>query len=261
MKTLDLWKHVAILSVDEFMCLLFGYKPGTMKFDYGNPKDWPEGADIIYKLLADDIWTGKLHAFFEDPYLDPRDNQFFSEEYEQPRNPWWQNAKLFKHQLVKWLGEKGIPSEFFGVPTISPNNSDQKGSIESAVSLPTQGAAAKEELIQEVQSKRRYRKGDVSIKEAAIFFDVSTRTIQNWDDGINTPHGYPGRGNLVELKKFAFQYQSQKDTKKAASAMNRAVSGGDIAGNVSDEHSLSSWEEHEDDESKYEDDESEYEVN
>lgn len=121
MNTLDLWKHVQWLSVDEFMCLLFGLKPGSVKFDYGKPEHWPENDDIIYKLLFNDIMSEKLHVHFQDPLRDPRQGKYFGEEYAQPGNPWWEEGKLHKSQLVKWLTEKDIPSVFFGVTVTEEN--------------------------------------------------------------------------------------------------------------------------------------------
>ena len=63
-KPLDLWQHVQELSVDEFMCLLFGFEPGEIKFDYGNPTDWPKYADLIYRMLTEDLHAHDRPRFF-----------------------------------------------------------------------------------------------------------------------------------------------------------------------------------------------------
>ena len=132
MNFLELWKNVEKLSVDEFMCLLFKLTPGTVKFDYGNPELWPEGAAIVYKLLSTDIWAEKLFVAIDDPHRDPRISAYFFETYGLSGNPWWADAegKLTKRQLITWLEEKGLHSEFFGTPQTPSNNSEQKSSIE-----------------------------------------------------------------------------------------------------------------------------------
>ena len=132
------------LSVDEFMCLLFERKPGTVKFDYGDPKDWPENADIVYKLLSADIRAENLLVTFDDPHRDPRNYEFFSEAYDQPGNPWWEDGRLFKNRLVKWLTDKNIPSVFFGVVPSPTVISKQESGTEQTTQAPAQYAATEE---------------------------------------------------------------------------------------------------------------------
>ena len=130
MGTLDLWKHVKKLSVDEFMNLLFELEPGTVKFDYGNPDCWPKGAAVIYKLLTDDIRAEKLYVTIDDPHRDPRISEYFSETYGLAGNPWWADGegKLFRGQLIKWLVKYEISSEHFGVEKTSLKDATQEGS-------------------------------------------------------------------------------------------------------------------------------------
>lgn len=133
-----------MLSVDEFMNLLFGLVPGTVKFDYGNSENWPNGAAIIYKLLIADIWAEKLFVTIADPHRDPRISEYFSETYGLSGNPWWADVdgKLSKRQLTEWLVEKGIPSEFFGIPLSDSKKPEQEGTAESQNQAPTYNAAA-----------------------------------------------------------------------------------------------------------------------
>ena len=115
MNTLDLWKNVGKLSVDESMCLIFGLVPGTVKFDYGNPDKWPRGAVPVYIMLTKAIQSGKLHVFIEDSGHDPRRDEELASQYFHSDEPWWVDGKLSKYALKKWLVEKNIPSDFFGV--------------------------------------------------------------------------------------------------------------------------------------------------
>ena len=129
MNRLELWKKVSPLSVDEFMCLLFGLEPGTMAFDYGDPKDWPENADLVYRMLTADIQARKLCVLFEDIDGDPFRNGAYDRFYADNDNPWWAECdginsigKIHRRAFVKWLAEKNIPSDFFDVvpsPSVS----------------------------------------------------------------------------------------------------------------------------------------------
>lgn len=138
MNALELWKHKQWLSVDEFMCLLFELKPGSVKFDYGKPEEWPEHADIIYQLLFADVMAGKLHVHFQDPHRDPRQNEYFGDEYLQPGNPWWEEGKIHQRELVKWLAEQKIPSDFFGVAQPPTANAKPESSAEAKEQIPAQ---------------------------------------------------------------------------------------------------------------------------
>ena len=144
MNELDLWKQVPKLSVDEFMNLIFGLVPGTVKFDYGNPENWPNGAAIIYKLLTADIWAEKLFVTIDDPHHDPRLSEYFHERYGLSGNPWWADAegKLSKRQLINWLEEKSIPSEFFGVPQAPLHDVEQESHIQLKELTPTLNATS-----------------------------------------------------------------------------------------------------------------------
>ena len=145
MKSLDLWKKIEKLSVDEFMCLLFGLEPGTVKFDYGNPKDWPENADLIYRILTDDIQAKKLHVSFDEICGDPFYNGAYDRFYAGTDNPWWADGcdlhtvgKLHKHDLVKWLAGKKILSDFFNTATTATAVSNHKSNTEPKAQIPVQ---------------------------------------------------------------------------------------------------------------------------
>jgi hypothetical protein len=126
----DSYKHIDWLSVDEFMCLLFGLEPGTVKFDYGDPEDWPKGAGLIYRMLTEGINTQKFYVFFEKPELNPSINEQLGAFLFGEGQPWWNEGKLHKRELVKWLEEKGITSKFFNVLQAPSKNTEQESSIE-----------------------------------------------------------------------------------------------------------------------------------
>lgn len=142
MNILDLWKSVGKLSVDEFMCLFFELEPGTVKFDNGNPEEWPKGAVPIYNTLIEDIRAGKLYVFIEDSSLDPRFNEEFASQSFQSGKPWWVNGKLSKYAIKKWLAEKNIPSDFFGV-------------AQPLKQIPAQGAAKEEKAMKSHEADSR----------------------------------------------------------------------------------------------------------
>ena len=126
MDALDHWKIVQELSVDEFMCLFFGLEPGTVNFYSGNPKDWPKGAEPLYRALTADILSRKLDIKFENPQIE---ELAYSRAF-HTAEPFWTDGKLYRHQLVKWLAEKGIQSDFFNAPPApishQPNGMEEK---------------------------------------------------------------------------------------------------------------------------------------
>ena len=105
MNTLNLWNNVPELSVDEFMCLLFGLKPGTVKFDYGKPEEWPEGAVPVYRMLAADIQSKRLSVFYDYIDADPRYNGAYERFYVGTDNPWWESS-LIPLQVASLLKQK-----------------------------------------------------------------------------------------------------------------------------------------------------------
>lgn len=118
MNELDFWKNVPKLSVDEFMCLLFGLEPGAVRFDYGNPKEWPKGAEPVYRTLIGDVGLGvdsKLRVVFDNDQDNPWNNEYAASHYFHTGEPWWYDGKIYTRQLKEWLIEKRVPSKFFGV--------------------------------------------------------------------------------------------------------------------------------------------------
>ena len=237
MKPLDLWKHVQELSVDEFMCLLFGLEPEAMKFDYGNPTDWPKNADLIYRMLTEDLQAKKLHVFFDDIGGDPFYNGAYDKFYAGSTNPWWAACdgincvgKIQRAELVKWLKEKEIPSEFFGVPA-------SKEESRNAIEMHTPGTAAQSSKYTDdsikapapPKVKKKYRRGTISASMVANVLGVSERQVRNWDKGIHTPDGYPGRIDEMAFQLFVNQWRKTQILKSQARAMNKPVSGGGIA--------------------------------
>jgi pyruvate/2-oxoglutarate dehydrogenase complex dihydrolipoamide acyltransferase (E2) component len=146
---LNLWKNIEELSVDEFMCLLFELEPGTVQFDYGNPKSWPENADLIYRMLTKDLQAKKLRVFFDDINGDPFYNGAYDLFYAGNDNPWWAACdginsvgKIHRRELVKWLAEKGITSDFFSVPQAPSKDAEHEGSTEPKEQASTHDTAS-----------------------------------------------------------------------------------------------------------------------
>jgi len=90
-------------------------------------------------------------------------------------------------------------------------------------------------------AKKKYTRGAISARNTALLFGVSSREIQNWDAGIRTPHGYPGRNNILALKKFAIQWDSQKNIENIALGINHPVSGGSAADASLDRYAYEQW--------------------
>lgn len=247
--TLDLWKNVEKLSVDEFMCLLFGLEPGTVKFDYGDPKEWPENAGLLYRILADDIQAKRLRVTFDDINGDPFYNGAYDRFYAMNDNPWWADGgslhcggKLHRYELVKWLSQKGIPSPFFNVVVIPSEGTKQQNHPEPTKQAVAQNAVSAGEPIKADEAndtntalhqpdapakvKRKYKpRGAISAVAAADILGVTSRQVQNWDAGKNMPDGYPGRRNEAAFQLFANEWQHKKRMNEVARAMNRAVRG------------------------------------
>ncbi|MBU1230320.1 MAG: hypothetical protein KKA55_06835 [Proteobacteria bacterium] len=57
---------------------------------------------------------------------------------------------------------------------------------------------------------------------AALLCGVTTRQLQKWEKGIETPAGFPGRHDIAFLKAWANTYHQRKFLSKEARAMNHA---------------------------------------
>ena len=77
--------------------------------------------------------------------------------------------------------------------------------------------------------KLKKRRDEVTQTRAAQQLKVSERTIRNWDNGIGTPDGYPGRAKVAPFFIFANGYESSKRLTNEARQQNRAVSAGDMS--------------------------------
>jgi hypothetical protein len=260
---LDLWKNVEKLTVDEFMCLLFGLEPGTVKFDYGNPKEWPENADLVYRILADDLHAKKLRVTFDYMPGDPFNNGAYDKFYAMTDDPWWAAGsdlhdvgKLRKRDLVKWLADKNIQSDFFNTTQAPTVITQQVNSAERTDQPPVQNAVTEEKpIIDEANIpgaapqpatesettpasamvKKKYQRGAISALTAATILGVSQRQVQNWDAGVNRPNGYPGRRNEAAFQLFANEWKRLRLLTEQARAINRAVSTGLMINNADED--------------------------
>ena len=248
MSTLDLWKNIEKLSVDEFMCLLFGLEPGTVKFDYGDPKEWPKNADLIYRTLTDDIQAKKLHVTFDEICGDPFYNGAYDRFYAGTDNPWWADGgdlhtvgKLHKHQLVKWLAEKNISSDFFSttqpLPVIvnTDNNAEPKVDEVNTAPHPLPESIS---TVAPTKVKKKYKpRGAITAAVAATFLEISQRQVQNWDKGIHRPVDYPGRDDELLFQMFATRYNQRRLLTEQARAINKAAPSDKVASRATNRNS------------------------
>lgn len=220
---LELFNNVAYMHYYEILGLIKNFMPEHSKF--------------IIRMLDNDIQQFKLKVSFwetydgyggtrpllEPEYAETSETLQYYLPAEHHAGFWrYYGGKLSTKEFQDWLQTKSI-DDFWTVTQPFITNESQVNNTKPETPLFKKG------VIDE-KPKRKYRKGAVSIQKTAVLFDVSARTIQNWDDGINMPDGYPGRNDIVELRKFANLYYSKKQTAKVALAMKRAVSGGDVAG-------------------------------
>ena len=140
-KLVGLWRNVQILSVEEFMCLLFWLEPGTVDFYHGSSKDWPKGAVPIYRTLVEDINARKFDFIFET-----RAEKLYYAHYSTIPIAFWNGGQLHKHQLLQWLDEKGIQSEFFN-DTKTIVIAKQGKDNEPTAQIPTQSSTIEEKTI------------------------------------------------------------------------------------------------------------------
>ena len=120
--TLDLWRKSPYLTVDEFMCLLLGYEPGTYRFDYETTSNMPSDAVPIYRMLTKDICEFKLDIYFYGIKVTSKSELLSIDEKLQSGGMiastynrggyWWNNGKILTEDLKKWVKDKGIESKF-----------------------------------------------------------------------------------------------------------------------------------------------------
>lgn len=117
MDNLEAWENIENLTVDEFMCLVLGYEPGSFKFDFGYPKDWPEGAELIYKILVQDIENDRFSLGYDTP-ADIID----APSVRNTGYPWWHHGKIEQKSLKAWVIKRSIKSRFFGTNADDDSN-------------------------------------------------------------------------------------------------------------------------------------------
>lgn len=131
--------------------------------------------------------------------------------------------------VVRWMnsvheGQKLLPSslrDYLSAPTKATMLEEETGS-------PEHPGAGKHTKATGIEGKKTKKRLAVTQKEAAALFHCSERTIRNWDNGINTPPGYPRRGSASALSSFAFQWHGDKKFKAEAVAKIHAQLWGDI---------------------------------
>lgn len=84
--------------------------------------------------------------------------------------------------------------------------------LEAALAAHAAADAADHDKIEQQTAERlRKPKPKITIKQTAKIWDVSERTIQNWERGHGTPEEYCGRNiTAVEMEQRAANYKSQK---------------------------------------------------
>lgn len=70
---------------------------------------------------------------------------------------------------------------------------------------------------------KKQKRYPITQKAVSIMCGVSTRQIQKWEKGEQTPARYPGREDLAIVKAWAETYQQRKFLSKKARAMNHAA--------------------------------------
>ncbi len=118
---LEFWKNFDFLKVDEFMCLVMGYEPGSYVFDFFSrqkDKAWPEGAELIYKLLVQDINMDRFVLSYDTP-ADITDAPFIK----MTDYPWWHGGQIKQKALKAWVEKRKIKSKYFGTD-LSDNSSN-----------------------------------------------------------------------------------------------------------------------------------------
>jgi hypothetical protein len=76
--------------------------------------------------------------------------------------------------------------------------------------------------------RQKLQQPEVTQELAAILAEVKPRTNRNWDKGIGTPQGYPGRQSRAVFVAFATTRKNNRRLKEEARAMNRAISISDV---------------------------------
>jgi len=210
---LDLWKSFPKLSVHEFICLLFGIEPEKAKFSYDNPEGWPEGAWLVYRALTEDIEFKKLDVVFDNSHIE----DLAYARAHHTAEPFWTDGKLYRHQLVKWLAERGIPSKIFSETQTT------------SVQVPAQPSGIKGKKVKPAPVVNEPPPPEITQEEAAKLAGVDERTIRNWEKGIGRPLDYPERLSRTAFVSFVARREHKKDFNDAVRAVKRARPAGDMS--------------------------------
>ncbi len=77
--------------------------------------------------------------------------------------------------------------------------------------------------------RQKQQRPEITQREAATLVGVTERTIRNWDKGIKTPDGYPGRESQAALVMFAARRAQDECFRKEAQAVRKARPSGDMS--------------------------------
>jgi len=178
----ELWRKTPYLTYYETLSLLAGCLPNTNRtVKFSEEESIKERFELIKRILTDSIQKFELKVYFWTTFVYDGEIPLDKPDFvtadtldcfvpPPPENysSFWLFGKLSSKELREWLQDKGIASSFFET-TVNP--------------IPEQKNAQKPEIQQ----------AEITQEEAAVLAGVTSRTIRDWDKGISTPKGYPGR--------------------------------------------------------------------
>ncbi|MDR1685021.1 MAG: helix-turn-helix transcriptional regulator [Desulfovibrio sp.] len=159
--------------------------------------------DNLYKTYQ--IWCDYTISIYSINDL----SLFDKNDVEELLNRTWALIWVKTEDAKRWLIHAGF-TQRLSIPELKP--------------LQPAWPQAAPEASQEADPQRIERKRKaVTQAKAAEACEVSVTTIQNWERGIRTPEGYPGRGDQAAFYAFSFEYKSKKKLGSNAREKNRAV--------------------------------------
>jgi hypothetical protein len=230
-ETLRMWLGKVYLEYYEAVALLRGYFPNILE-KFAEEESVPGRLKLLVQNLEDDIQQFELKVYFDVWYDYGRKIHLDEPDYATPETlnhfipsgnfaSWWIYGKLSASELREWAQNKGIANTFLGT-TASHSSSGLNGKLPGPPYKPV--ADANEAPPQ----RQQLPQPEVTQEEAARRAGVDQRTIRNWENGLGTPKGYPGRQSRTNFLIFLEGWKLEKSLKREARAKIRAGSGGDM---------------------------------